>query len=453
MGTRRAGASRRAGSAVRSDPAPHVAIVGAGFSGTMVAVQLLGLGCDVTLIDRSGHFAEGLAYGTTEAVHRLNVRASGMSAFPDDPEHFVRWLRIEDGDSFAPRHDYCAYLREVLDGAGRLRRLTDEAVAVAADGLLLGSGDRLVADALVVASGNLAPEPLRWTAVATFPIVNDPWSVQGRAVLDELAAQGGDILVVGTGLTMVDTVLSLDARGFGGRIVALSRRGLVPRSHAQVVASTDQKPEQRSLRELLRWVRSKAQTGDWRAVIDSLRPLTATIWQGWTDDERARFLRHLRPWWDVHRHRIAPDVSRRLDKLFDGGRLVVHAGRIVDVESNHIQVRFRGERATERLEVAGLVNCTGPQGDLRRGRDRFVRDLLGRNLATTDAHGLGLDVDADLRILSDAHVPPMYAIGPMTRGVFWETVAVPDIRVQAQRLAEIIARDLASARPLARSAV
>lgn len=441
---------------MRSSVRGHVAVVGAGFSGTMVAVHLLVEGFRVTLVDRSGCFAEGLAYGTTERIHRLNVRASAMSAFADNPSHFVSWLGsrgTQDGTTFAPRQDYRTYLQDVLNAAGgQLRRLADEAVAVTEDGLLLRSGERLAADAVVVAAGNLPPEPLRMLAEATIPTVDDPWSAQGRIVLAELAAQSGDILVIGTGLTMVDTVLSLDAHGFGGRIVALSRRGLVPRPHAPPAPVSVGMPDRRNLRQLVRWVRSTSRDADWRAVVDSLRPVTATIWQGWSDAERARFLRHARPWWDVHRHRIAPDVSQRLDALITGRRLVVRAGRIIEIEGDRVAVRFRGAPATERLDVAGIVNCTGPQGDLRKSRDPFLGDLLSRNIAATDAHGLGLNVDADLRIVSDANVPPLYATGPMTRGALWETVAVPDIRGQAQRLAHVIASDIAaSARPLARS--
>lgn len=447
----------RRGSSAARHPLCHVAIVGAGFSGTMVAVHLLAAGFEVTLIDRSGRFAEGLAYGTTEPVHRLNVRASAMSAFSDDADHFVNWLGrrgVDDGESYAPRLEYRAYIQDILGAArGQIRRLTDVAVAMTEDGLLLGSGERLAADAVIVAAGNLPPEPLRLLAAASIPTVDDPWNVQGRAVLAELAAESGDILVIGTGLTMVDTVLSLDARGFAGRVVALSRRGLVPRPHAPVVPVAIGAPDRHSLRHLLRWARSAGRNADWRAVVDSVRPFTAAIWREWTDAERARFLRHLRPWWEVHRHRIAPEVVRRLDVLKADGRLVVRAGRIVDVEADRVGVRFRGAFATERLNVAGIVNCTGPQGDLRKSRDPFLCDLLSTCGASTDEHGLGLNVDAELRVLSDANVPPLYAIGPMTRGTFWETVAVPDIRGQAQTLAATIAGDFAFARPLSRSVI
>lgn len=431
---------------MRSEGERHVAIVGAGFSGTMTAVHLLAQGFRVTLIDRSGRFGEGLAYGTARPEHLLNVRASSMSAFPDRPDHFARWLEARgegNAASFAPRQVYRAYLHEILDMAGkRLERVTDEAVALE-DGVRLSSGNRTAADAVVIAAGNLPPEPIRMLSASSLPVVNDPWGVLGRAMLAELAGQSGDILVLGTGLTMVDTVLSLDARGFAGRTIALSRRGLVPRPHAPAVAAAFGKPEYRSPRDLVNWVKRQARTADWRTVVDSLRPMTSAVWQGWTREERGRFLRHLRPWWDVHRHRIAPDVSQRLDTLVADGRLVVRAGSIFEVDGGGVIVRWRGRDETERLTVAGIVNCTGPQGDLWRSGDPLIRQLLDAGIATSDAFGLGLDVDVDLRVAgSGKSALPLYAIGPMTRGAFWETVAVPDIREQAQRLAGIIADDL-----------
>lgn len=429
------------------DNRPHVAIIGAGFSGTMTAVHLLDRGVRVTLVDRSGRFGEGLAYGTARPEHLLNVRASSMSAFPDRPEHFARWLETRghgSDASFAPRRLYRTYLHELLDAAGdRIERVTGEAVALD-DGVLLASGARIAADAVVIAAGNLPPEPIRMLEATPLPMVNDPWSAEGRAALAELAGQSGDVLIVGTGLTMIDTVLSLDALGYTGRMIALSRRGLVPRAHAAVAPVEIVAPEHLSPGGLVRWIRQRARGADWRVVVDSLRPITAAIWRGWTRDERGRFLRHLRPWWDVHRHRIAPEVSTKIEALIADARLIVRAGRIVEVSDKEVSIRRRGREGVERLPVAGIVNCTGPQGDLRRTGDALIRDLLARGMATTDAQGIGLAVDQNLHVVPRGPGPafPIYAIGPMTRGTFWETVAVPDIRAQAKHLAAVIVDDL-----------
>lgn len=422
----------------------QIVIVGAGFSGTMLAVHLAAAGVRVTLVDRPDRVAGGLAYATCAPEHVLNVRAGNMSAFPDAPDHFARWLEARgegDAGTFAGRRVYRRYLAETLDAAPGIDIVDGEAVSVQADGVKLATGASLTADAVVIALGNLPPAPIA-AFDQTADYANDPWHPDGRATIARLAAQDGDVLAVGTGLTMIDTVLSLDAQGFAGRIVATSRRGLLPRAHAAHAVPKLAPPVHRRPIALLRWVRRHAAHHDWRGVVDALRPITADIWRSWSAADKASFMRHLRPWWDVHRHRIAPHVAARMDGLIAHGRLVVRAGRIEAVDGQRVALRTRGETVAEPLQVAGVVNCTGPQGDIRRSAHGLIRDLLASGAARTDTFGLGLDIDEDCRVLGDVGVS-LYAIGPMTRGAYWEIVAVPDIRVQAARLAGVIANDLA----------
>ncbi len=431
---------------------PLVAVVGAGFSGTMTAVHLAARGARVVLIDRTGTFAQGLAYGTREPAHRLNVCAGGMSAYADRPDHFSRWLTARGegtGASFASRMLYRRYLGEILHDAGDgIAALADHALALDRGKVRLESGDTIDADAVVVAAGNLPPQRFAVLADLTAPQADDPWSENGQRVIDRLAGQTGDVLLIGTGLTAVDTVLGLDARGFRGRIIALSRRGLLPQPHEDVFGEAGTPPDGRSPLALLGWVRAQSRVALWRAVVDALRPSTQAIWQGWTEAQRSRFLRHLRPWWDVHRHRIAPDVWARLRARIDEGRLIVQPGRIASVHGTEVGIRWRGAAAVERVMVAGVINCTGPAGDLRRGDNALVRSMLALGDASTDASGLGLAVDDDLRVLSPRDLP-LYAVGPMARGAFWECVAVPEIRVQAEMLAATIIADYASRRAAA----
>lgn len=418
----------------------HVAVVGAGFSGTMLAVHLLRQGLKVTLIDRSGRYGEGLAYSTCEAVHLLNVPAANMSAFPDDPRHFARWLEDRgegNGATFAPRRTYRTYVAEIFQAEGSAANCVHgAAVAIVNGKLRLASGSSIECDAVVIAAGNLEPAPVRRVAEAV-PLVDDPWSTEGRAALSKFARQDGDILLVGTGLTMVDTVLSLESQGFGGRVVAISRRGLLPRAHIMSASIDIELPASLRLADLVRWTRSHTGTADWTAVIDALRPITAQIWKSWSGRERSRFLRHLRPWWDVHRHRIAPQIWTQLDALRNSGRLTIRAGRIVGGDGSSVRIRLRGETRAETMRAAGIVNCTGPRGDIRAAADPLFDSLLANAMARTDDFGLGLEVDDRCRV-SDR----LYAVGPMTRGTFWEVVAVPDIREQVQRLAATIAADL-----------
>ena len=421
----------------------HVAVVGAGFSGTMLAVHLLRQGLKVTLIDRSGRFGEGLAYSTREPIHLLNVPAAKMSAFPDDPRHFARWLEDRgegDGTSFAPRRTYRAYLAEIFQVEGSAANCVhDTAVAIADGKLRLASGSLIECDAAVIAAGNLGPAPVPRLGEAAPLCIDDPWSADGRAALSTLARQDGDLLLVGTGLTMVDTVLSLESQGFAGRVIAISRRGLLPRAHFTTASIDIELPASLRLADLLRWTRSHAGAANWTAVIDALRPITAKIWQSWSGRERSRFLRHLRPWWDVHRHRIAPQIWAQLDGLRKGG-LSICAGRIVGGDGTSVRIRRRGATATETIRTVGIVNCTGPRGDIRAAADPLLDSLLANGMARTDDFGLGLEVDDQCRV---SH--RLYAVGPMTRGTFWEIVAVPDIRGQVQRLAATIAADLSQA--------
>ncbi len=322
-----------------------VAIVGGGFSGTMVAAHLARRGIASVLIDGSGRMGRGTAYSTREPAHLLNVRAEGMSAWPDDADDFARRFVAEGGDrrGFAQRRLFGRYLREILDEAiasGRVGALTATACAAREDSdgwqLDLDNGEQLTARALVLATGNEQPETLGSGNGAGSRFIDNPWGADAQAAIAELAKSGGDALIVGTGLTMVDLALSLDAAGYGGRILALSRRGLIPRGHAEFnpapVALED--VPQGNVRALLRWLRRRGATTGWRAAVDALRPHSQALWQSLDTREQRRFLRHARPWWDVHRHRIAPDVAATIARMIGDGRLEVAAGRIVSTQDS-----------------------------------------------------------------------------------------------------------------------
>ena len=414
----------------------RVAIVGAGYSGTIAAVEIArsAPGAGIVLIEKSGRFARGAAYGTTSPGHLLNVRARNMSALAGEPGHFAAWAAGEGHgpDDYVPRRDYRRYLASLLDGAAGVARVTGEAIAVEDRGVRLASGELVECDVAVIAGGNY---PSRLPAAFGPKAIHDPWSEQGSAALAEAAARGGDLLLVGTGLTMVDMAVSLEEAGFSGRILAASRRGLVPRPHlSPAAAPLDWEPPAR-LGALVRAVRART---PWRASVDGLRPHSIALWQGLTDSERRRFLRHLRPWWDVHRHRIAPLVAARIEAMRASGRLEVAAGRISRVEGDEVAIARRGGGELRRSFDA-IVNCTGPEGDISRVRDPLIRDLLDSGRARADGLGLGLDVDSESRVSGSGPSPALYALGPLTKGAFWEIVAVPDIRGQAAGVARAIA--------------
>ena len=335
---------------------PSIAVIGAGFSGTLLSLHLLRHcppGTHIRLIERNRRFGPGQAYSTEHPNHLLNVPAGRMSAFPDRPLHFLDWLQTQpphelggvasDAGSFVPRRLFGAYIRDQLHAALRQRSpvqlelLHGRVVSIAQEPrslrLRFEGGDDVVTDIAVLALGNFVPEPIPVADCMFYDAklyCPDPWSPTAFAGLDPNAAA----LLIGAGLTMVDAVITLLDQGHVGPINALSRRGLLPRSHSAVaVPQREPLAYPGGLRALTRFLRRQAEIamangGTWQSVIDELRPVTQAIWSTMSAEDRQRFLRHLRTWWDVHRHRIAAPVAARIEAARASGQLGIHAGRI-----------------------------------------------------------------------------------------------------------------------------
>jgi uncharacterized NAD(P)/FAD-binding protein YdhS len=395
----------------------------------------------------------GVAYSTTEPVHLLNVRAEGMSAWAGEPGHFAQRFEAEGGSSrgFAQRRFFATYLREILadavaSGLVELAEATAVSAAQEAGGWTIGfaDGSSVDAETLVLAVGNQEPEGLSAFQGVGRRFVGNPWGDDARNAVRELAERDGSALIVGTGLTMVDLVLSLDAAGHRGPIVALSRRGLSPRAHADFEAApVDRDALPRGLRAMFRWLRRRGAEVGWRAAVDSLRPYSHALWQGLTHDEQRRFLRHSRPWWDVHRHRIAPEVAAIVARMIAGGQLEIVAGRIDSARETtdgvEVEYRRRGSDRSRSESFAYVFNCTGPLHSVTRSKDPLLRSLLDVGQVKPDHLGIGLEVDGTCR--AGEH---LWAMGPLTKGRYWEIIAVPDIREQAAAVAEDIERELAA---------
>ncbi len=449
-----------------TDGRQTVAIVGAGFSGTLLALHLLrraDMQVRVVLIERNAQFGRGPAYAAGNSSHLLNVPAAKMSAFHGEPLHFLDWLRANAdaeppcGDTFVPRHMFGRYVRHLLhaeirgDTLDRLTLVRGDVIDISPDArglcLSLDRGRALRADRAVLAVGNFPPAPppiedRRFYDTAFYK--PDPWAADALDGLDP----DTPVLLIGTGLTMVDTVISLLDGNHQGPIVALSRRGLLPNRHAAPGGGTLPEPPScptgaaalaRTLRA--RCAQNMRQGGSWQAIIDELRPFTTEIWQAMPTAERRRFLRHVRPWWDVHRHRLSGPVADRIDDARRRRQLGVLAGHIAGYEILGRQVtiayRPRGRDGLERVVAGRVINCAGPNADYGRIRDGLIRSLLSRGLVRPDALSLGLDVTANCALLDreGAISRRLFAIGPVTRGTFWEMTAVPDIRHQAEFLA------------------
>jgi len=428
-----------------------VAIIGAGFSGTMVAANLARRGIDSILIAPRDVAGKGTAFSTEDPAHLLNVPAGNMSAWPDRADDYS--TRAGDPASFAERRHFGAYLREILDEAldsGKTELIASQATSATHDGsewrVSLESGESVEADAVVLAIGNQPPAQFPFGKALGDRLVDNPWGDKARAAIEDSAARQLDVVIVGTGLTMVDVMLSLDCAGHKGRIVALSRRGLVPKSHDSyepAPVGTDDLPVGNA-RRIIRWLRERTAKVGWRAAVDSLRPHSHAVWQSLSPKQQRLFLRHARPWWDVHRHRIAPQVGARLQALLDEGRLQIVAGRMLDASRSgdeaEVIIRRRGADNPEPPQRFGYVfNCTGPLSDIGRTEDPLLRQLLDDGFVLPDELAMGLSIDQRSRAAPGER---LWALGTLTKGRYWEIIAVPDIRHQAAAVAEDIATEL-----------
>lgn len=447
-----------------------VAIVGAGASGTSVAAQLRKLWPEarVALIGNTARPARGVAYDTPYQSHLLNVYAGNMSAFPDDRDHFARWLAqrrpTATGADFAPRAWYGDYLAEILAEALRtptpITPITDEVVSMLRYGdrwlLQLAAGTALMARSVVLAVGNLPPNDPSGFSAELPGYWSNPW----KADVARQLATAAPVLIIGTGLTMVDVVLALRQAGHRGPITALSHHGRLYQSHAPFTPRplTQLPVDFDAPRRALRWLRNEVERAqregnNWRAVLDSLRPHTTVIWQQWSPAQRASFLRHARNLWDIHRHRVPPQVGAQLDELIAQGTLTIHAGRVLSAEatSQGVKVRWLSKDGNQpqQFEVVRVINCTGPNRDYGRVNTPLITALREGGWLTPDRLRLGWVTDDEGRLIDVAgkSVAGLYTIGPLRIADLWESIAIPEIRVQAAALASALIAEV-QAEPL-----
>jgi uncharacterized NAD(P)/FAD-binding protein YdhS len=445
----------------------RIAVIGGGFSGVLVTLHLLwrcGRDDRIYLVERASRFGQGLAYASGNPQHLLNVPIEDMSALADEPDHFARWLAgqpetegpgEEDhgfAGGFVRRQVYGAYITHLLTdsitrlGGGRnLYLINDQATALrpADGGFLLetGGGRSYGVDSAVLALGNFPPDQKQAPGY-----YGDPWHPQ--AVRDLMP--GRPVLLIGTGLTMVDVCLALLGERFEGPVYALSRRGLLPHAHAPAPRWDGlmlHAEDRRSLAALCgavhREVRRAAGLGfDWRSVMDALRPHTQLLWQELAPADKRRFLRHLRSWWEIHRHRMAPSVAARIASARAAGVLRILGGRLERIEAAgdgclHAFWRPRGLDAMQQLHVQRIINCSGPETDYERIEDPLVAQLIAAGLVRPDPYRLGLHATAQGALLGRDGWSSgrLFGVGPLARGGLWEIVSVPEIRTQAEEVA------------------
>lgn len=465
----------------------RVSVVGGGASGVLTAINLLAADHDhrlrVTVHEATGILGRGIAYGTSDPRHLLNVRARHMSAFPDVPSDLLDWASRTGRDvhpqGFLPRRDYAAYLQDTLATAadhrltvraGRVEDVEERAgggFAVHAPG---GPGESCEADAVVLAHGNQRPRPLTVDGDA---LPAAPWHVADPWALSRLHHLRPDatVVVVGSGLTAVDAVITLLSDHPRRRVVMVSRTGLLPRTHVAQLSTAWVSPVptgRLTADGLAAFVREQvaaaaAQGVDWRAVVDGLRAPTQDLWSRLDLAERTRFLATYAREWDVHRHRMAPEVAQALAGFEADGRLVRLTGRLSAVADRGERCEVRvGRDGTESEPVLAdaVLNCTGPLTDVTRSEDPLLLALRERGLAAPDPLYLGLACTTDGRLIDPEGRarPELLVVGPGRKGVLWESTAIPEIRAQAAEVARaLVARagrtvGGGSCRPYARGA-
>jgi uncharacterized NAD(P)/FAD-binding protein YdhS len=449
-------------------PVGTIAVIGGGASGILATIHLLSRATrpvDVVVIEPGGRLGGGVAYGSTEPTHLLNAPTSEMSAFGDRPDDFTAFVGrrgyCSDGMAFVPRHLYRDYLLETLAEARSRERpdsgaelLAEEAIALIRPTgvtprrqLVVGlrHGSHLRADHVILAVGppaTVAPWSRLETPICDPKLVVDPWSSDALGAIE----RDDRVLLLGSGLTAIDVVLSLEARGHRGRLLGRSRHGLLPqrqtgRRYAAISSNLD--ASTRTARELFSAVRVAAEkasyTGDdWRSIVAGVRDELPRLWIGLDAAERDRLLRHAQRYWEIHRHRIAPDVGVALDRIMESGRLEIARGRLVSLERRAGSFVASFDRAghAEELAVDAVVNCTGPAGSYQEN-SRLVDQLIRTGTASVDPSGLGLLVDGngdlrDGRGVADAQI---HTLGWPRRGRLYESSAIPEIRGQAETLA------------------
>jgi uncharacterized NAD(P)/FAD-binding protein YdhS len=461
----------------RSHP-EAITIIGGGFSGMMTGVHLALLSrrpLRITLINHHRPLGLGVAYGTRRPEHLLNVAARNMSAFPDMPDHFLQWLGTrseyagvpepELRERFIPRRIYGEYLRELMQAQLMQTHLQAPASATLApvtffDGeavdveperhhalVHLADGDTVWTEKVVLATGHEAPAGFPGSAeLRDHPAwIANPWP----AWEDRLPAAGGTVVLLGAGLTTVDAILTLRTLRWPGRVEVVSRNGWLPQSHFRGIEHPGFPPPGVDLAALgltgllalmeQHCARLQALGANPAIVVDKLRPHTQRIWRQFTLAEKREFLGRHAARWNVLRHRIAPEIHAQVTAARDSGQVRLHAARVerVTAEGRRVRVQLsHGEALTGDL----VINATGPQTRFSDTSSPLLQNLLRRGLVAPDDLEMGLRVADDHTVIDRAgrRSPLLFALGPLLRGTLWETIAVPELRGQARRVAETI---------------
>lgn len=443
-----------------------IGIVGAGFSGTALVANLHRLSqtpVEISLFEKTGNFGAGYAYSTPYHFHLLNVRAHDMSAFENEPLHFVNWVKehpeisssldpIEPiSDQFLPRLYFRYYLKHLLKTVHadssphvKLKLESAEVIDVVPKKnqleLIQADGKVMIFDKVVLALGNHQPSVFPFPVEKIKCIIN-PWDYKAPLQI----AKDDPVFIIGTGLSMIDIVLTLHDQKHQGKIYALSRHGLLPLPHA------DNKPPillmkedlSQNLNQLIKQIRITTKDyiksgGDWRSVINALRQYVPTMWSHAHLADKKRFLRHVLPYWNIHRHRVHHKIADLLAEKFAKKQFNLLSGRVIEVKNELATIKIRNTHEITQIETKWLINCMGPSLNTTSISQPLIASLIKRGIACVDSLNLGLMTSSTgaLQAASGNISSTFYTLGPLRKGMIWESGAVPEIRKQSLDLAK-----------------
>lgn len=453
-----------------------IGIIGVGFTGTMTAVHLINKAsepCEIILMNERQSLNRGIAYNPYSNKHLLNVPAGKMSAYADKPDHFLDWVlqqnAIEEKDSklvansFLPRKLYGDYLCEIWEEAknnAALKNITltvinsfvvDLDVSENSVSLWLDNAMALQLDECVIATGNQIPrnpQILNMDFYNSEKYFQNPWKIKSV----KNTAKHLPILIIGNGLTMVDTVFGLLEEDFKGEIYSISPNGfnILPHRANGLKYSrlVEELKEDLSLFELLKLVHKHIKTQrkngiSAEAVIDSIRPHTQKIWKSLSEKEKQLFMHKLRHLWGVARHRIPMHSHDKIQQLRIDGKLHINSGKIINFEEKEdfIAVEYfdKKEGITKSLHVSRIINCTGPETDLMNAEKNFLKNCLLKGILTQDNLKLGITTNTETFQIINSEGKPhpnLFTLGSNLKGELWESTAVNELRTQAEALAE-----------------
>lgn len=438
----------------------HVAIAGGGASALLLACNLLENNPDVrvTLIERTGKWATGVAYSTPYDYHLLNVRAGNMSYSENDPDHFVNWLQQKNynytATDFVPRKLYGIYLLELFtrlctQHTSRISCITGEVIALHdANTFQLRTGEKVTASHLVLALGNFLPATPEYISASlknSPAYFGNPWDFEALNSIQSDAR----ILIIGSGLTMTDCVLHFENRGHRGSIHSLCRHGYAPVSHEKITPVDDAfKTTVATLEGLdaafAHWMNGYRAGLQPAAMADAFRPYVQKLWLHFDARDKQRFVTHLRHLWGTVRHRVPENCFAVLKNMQDKKQLTISGGKITGITAaeNEFRITYvpRKRETPAHINADVIINCTGPSARYETDAPELLRSLLQNGTVRMDASGLGLDVHTNAALISreGRKQETLFALGNLTRGIFWEITAIPEIRKQTAALATLL---------------